>query len=87
MPVPHRDQALRPAAFGAQCTPRANIQTALQARVRECLDVRALALRVQAWARHRVSARLRLERRTVHRAAINSGAERAIDTRNPKKAQ
>jgi hypothetical protein len=85
--VPRRAQALHPAASVAPCTPRASIQTVLRVRVRECRDGRALALPAQVSAGRRVSERLRQGRRIGRRVAINSGAERAIDTRNPKKVQ
>jgi hypothetical protein len=87
VPGPHPVQELGPAVFAGPCTPRASIQTALRVRVRECLDVPALALHAQVSAGRPGPEHLRLERRIVRRAVINSGAERAIDTRNPKKGQ
>ncbi len=78
--------ALGLAVFGARCIPRASIQPALLARVRECRGGPVLVHRVPEWEARPVWAHRRRPG-TVRRADISSGAAPIIVTKNPRKVQ
>ncbi len=74
------------AAFGAPCTPHANIPLARLDRVRECLGVLALEHHVPASVSH-LAWRPRQALEIGHRVDTRSGAAETIATKSRRKVQ